>query len=164
MTHIDTFINLLTTKIGNPTVKSELQHMWNELHNCPIIIQSGSRKGKKCGKKCLYNKLTCYSHDTLQMCSYEHCMRKCTSPDTICDFHKKEEKRIEMDSLPYPYVRWNDPFYVIKGTTIIIDIPNQLIRGYKKDLQCISEETDEIKKACSYYKLRFVPLSETNIL
>jgi hypothetical protein len=55
-------------------------------------------------------------------------------------------------------IRWIDPYYVIRGTNIIIDIPNQVIRGYKKELQCIAEETEDIKKACAYYQLRFVPL------
>jgi len=164
MSRIDQFIELLTIKIGDFTKKSELQHIWNELDKCSIVIQSGLRKGKTCGKTCGKNKVTCYRHDTLQMCSYENCIRKCSIPDTICEFHKKEEKSIESKNKPYPHIRWSDPYYVIKDTNVIIDVPNQVILGYKKELQCIGQETEEITKTCSLYKLRFLPQSVDNTI
>lgn len=158
MSHIETFIKEISVLLHNPSIVTELETLWKSLDTCSIILQSGTRKGQKCGRPCIKDKITCFTHHTLHMCSYKDCNRKCNITDTICEYHKKEEKRIELKNKPYPMIRWIDPYYVIRGTNIIIDIPNQVIRGYKKELQCIAEETEEIKKACAYYQLRFVAL------
>lgn len=142
----------------NPGLYDELEQLWYEINRCPILLQSGKRKEKVCGKKCQEGKKTCSSHVSLHMCSNEECFRKCKEDETLCEYHQAQEKRTEEENRVYPSLRWEDPFYLIKGTSIIVDVSYNVIRGYKKELKCIPEETPEIKTACTTYQLRFVPL------
>ena len=155
MSKIRSFIDSVSTLIGE-SKRDELLELWEELSLCPILLQLGKRKSRPCHKPCLRNKLTCSQHANLHMCIHEHCLHKCEEGDNICEFHKKEDRKLEEAQRVYPIIRWIDPFFIIKGTNIILDIDHHIIVGYKKDSSCISEETEEIKEACRNYSLRFV--------
>lgn len=157
MSRLERFFQSIANELQDQTKLTELREIWNRLDQCPILLQSGVRKGKVCGMACVNGKNTCFNHMSLHMCSHNKCMRKCKEEETQCDYHTELERKTREQSRKYPSIRWNDPFYTIHDTTIIIDVANNVIRGYKKDQTCVTEETEEIKKACETYHLRYVP-------
>ena len=159
MIPIQRFIKEISKRLDN-NKEHELNELWDSLSSCPILLQSGIRKYKACGKPCQVNKLTCFQHASKHMCSYDNCLRKCKTEEKTCEYHQSEEKKREEAQRIYPSVRWCDPYFLIKGTQVIIDIDHQVIIGYKKDQQCISEETEEIKELSRLYQLRFMSLVE----
>ena len=159
MSRLHRFFNAIADELKDPNALLELEQLWDNTDKCSILLQSGSRKGRLCGVKCVNGTDTCFTHLSLHMCSVTDCMRKCKEGESQCEHHRELEKKTREKQRPYPSIRWNDPFYVIYGTNIIIDIANHVIRGYKKDQICICEETDDIKDMCTLYQLNYVPFT-----
>jgi hypothetical protein len=157
MSRLNRFFSAIIEELKDPNALIELEYIWEKTDKCSILLQSGSRKGRVCGMKCVNGKDTCFTHVSLHMCSIDACMRKCTEGETQCEYHRELERKTREQQRPFPAIRWNDPFYIIHGTDIIIDIAHHVIRGYKKEQSCVCEETDAVKDMCTLYQLNYVP-------
>jgi hypothetical protein len=159
MSKIDKFISNITKQIGIDK-KDELEQIWKKLETCPIILESGSRKNKVCGKICKKDGIRCSNHSSLHMCKKEECLHKCKENEQLCEYHMREQSRNEKNNRVFPFTRWEEPYFIIRDTNIIIDIAYHVIRGYKnKDNVCITEDTDEIQKNCKKYNISYVPFT-----
>ncbi len=125
---------------------------------CPHLIQSGKRKGTACGK------LNCTVHKGVVLCtktsSGNPCLHTCEEGETVCKFHKKEEKLFQELSKPVYPIRIHDSgFYVIRNTLLVVDIIRQCLCGTLYNDNGIwkidNTETEDIMYACKHYKITF---------
>ena len=115
---------------------------------CPILIQTGKSKGRPCSKSCV-DQRTCKAHQGMMMCSIPDCIFTCIKENQICDMHKN------MNIKPICSIRKQDNYYVIKDTSIAIDIKKEVILGIVSENKIDCQMNPEIQFLCNFYQFKF---------
>ena len=117
---------------------------------CPMLLQSGKRKGETCDKVCIGETDRCVMHQpkvTANTCIVQNDGKPCGKP---CKTDKKTCEGCENNTIMLKKGR--DGYFFIQSTKVLFDMERKVCIGYATpDNKYVFEENEEVRDACVKY-------------